>query len=189
MVSRATWQTPICDADAALRQLRFLMVVLSTAVSRYASPRPRIGEYLTGLDSAFVPSPDSPGLEPPPSISIFLAIILLYYFYRNGGSHAANQTSPGSHGRPCRRPHQGDAQGRNPARLDQQAARDRDRRIGGNRFPNAQRRLPAPKRTETVRARGLVRAPLPFARCHCWRRRCGCRLVGQESDHGSGERE
>src|ERR1035437_3892711 len=60
MVSRATWQTPICDADAALRQLRFLMVVLSTAVSRYASPRPRIGEYLTGLDSAFVPSPDSP---------------------------------------------------------------------------------------------------------------------------------
>src|SRR5476651_2482354 len=29
--------------------------------SRYASPAPPIGEYLTGLDSAFVPSPDSPG--------------------------------------------------------------------------------------------------------------------------------
>jgi hypothetical protein len=54
--------TRSCDADAALSQSRFLMVVLSTEVSRYASPRSPIGEYLTGLDSAFVPSPDSPDI-------------------------------------------------------------------------------------------------------------------------------
>ena len=51
--------TRICDADAALRQSRFLMVVLPTEVSRYANPRSKIGEYLAGLDSAFVSSPDS----------------------------------------------------------------------------------------------------------------------------------
>gem|GEM_PF-6787296 len=40
----AYWAARICDGDAALCQSRFLMVALSTEVSRYASPRSSIGE-------------------------------------------------------------------------------------------------------------------------------------------------
>jgi hypothetical protein len=53
----------ICGVDPVLCQSRFLKVALSLEVSRYARLRPLIGEHLTGLDSSFVPSPDSPRRE------------------------------------------------------------------------------------------------------------------------------
>ncbi len=83
------------------------------------------------------------------------------------GTH---QTPSGLRTRQGGRPHQGDAASRGPARPYQQNARDRHRRIGGNRLAHAQWRLHAATRPEAVRARGAVRASLPIARRDRWRR-------------------